>query len=273
MDRDKAMELIGNDSSDIEIKFKFYKDLVEEYFPAGCSLKGEEKKTFFFKLDSQLIDAGFSLIEVEKEENRYNYRYRIAGVEAYVELIWQYADRFNQVWTDCHFLDLGIYLDQFSGNYDTRHGLHVHNFSDGTVAKIVSFIRSLPQWEAEWKKFDIVGIRNELDQRLASRKEQCIALKAPVRTLIKNIGLPYDYEKFDYGYEIYFRIAGRLYLKIAFSASECDESKLLELGKLVRNIDSTCRLLEGWDIKMRTEEENDEDSFYWDSYSWHEPEK
>ena len=42
MDRDKAMELIGNDSSDIEIKFKFYKDLVEEYFPAGCSLKGEE---------------------------------------------------------------------------------------------------------------------------------------------------------------------------------------------------------------------------------------
>lgn len=86
MDREKAMEMVGLNHSDIEIKFEFYEDLVKEYFPDESTLRGEEKKTVFFKLAEQFVDAGFSRIVVKEEENEYEHKYRIEGTEGEVVL-------------------------------------------------------------------------------------------------------------------------------------------------------------------------------------------
>lgn len=279
MDREKAMEMVGLNRSDIEIKFEFYEDLVEEYFPNGSRLCGEENKTVFFKLAEQFADAGFSKIVVKEEENDYEYKYRIEGTEAEVELSWLYTERFTGIYSDGHFLSLKICLDQFShdrwirkNDYSSRK-FYVEEFNDNTAAKIASFIGNLPQWEAEWEKFDIDGIRKEHEQRLDACKRKCNELEAPVRALIRRIGLPYDIEKYDYGYYIYFQIAGRWYVRINFSADACDDGKLQELEKFVKATDESCRRLESWDIRMRTEEENDEDHIYGDNYGWHDPEE
>lgn len=278
MDREKAMELIGQNSSDIEIKFEFYKDLVKEYFPNECILRGEEKKTAFFKLAEQLVNAGFSRIEVKEGENEYEHKYRIEGTEGEVVLTWSYSELFKGIWSDCHSLFWEISLDQFShdrfreNDYTSRE-FYVSEFNDDTAAKVASFIRNLPQWEAEWKKFDIDGIRKEHEQRLKACKMKCDELEAPVMALIRRIGLPYYIEKYDYAYVLYVQIAGRWYVKIDFSANACDDGKLQELEKFVKAMDESCRRFEGWNIKMRTEEENDEDYIYSDSYCWHDPEE
>ena len=127
MDREKAMEMVGLNRSDIEIKFEFYEDLVEEYFPNGSRLCGEENKTVFFKLAEQFADAGFSKIVVKEEENDYEYKYRIEGTEAEVELSWLYTERFTGIYSDGHFLSLKICLDQFSHDRWIRKNDLVYN--------------------------------------------------------------------------------------------------------------------------------------------------
>ena len=104
-------------------------------------------------------------------------------------------------------------------------------------------------------------------------KKKCDALESSVRALIRNIGLPYDFEKHDIGYTIFFQIAGKWYVRIDLSADECDDDKLHELEKFIKATDTLCRRYENWDIKMRSEEENEEDYIFDDSYNWHEPEK
>lgn len=277
MDREKAMEMIGY-HSDIEVKFEFYEDLVKEYFSGSSDLKGAEKKEAFFRLDSQLVDAGFSRIEEKREDDRCECKYIIPGIGAYVELKWHYLERYTKIWSDCHFLFLVIYFDQFShdrfGENDCQsRGLYVYEYNDNTALKVVSFIRNLSQWESEWEKFDIGGIRKEHKRRLVACKRKCDELEAPVRALIRRIGLPYDIKKYDYDYIIYFQIAGRWYVRINFSADACDDGKLQELEKFVKATDESCCRLEGWDIKMRTEKENDEDHIYGDNYGWHDPEE
>lgn len=278
MDREKAMEMVGLNRSDIEIKFEFYEDLVKEYFPDGSTPRGEEKKTAFFKLAEQFANAGFSRIVVKEEENEYEHKYRIEGTEGEVVLTWSYLERYKSIWSDCHFLFLKICLDQFShdrfreNDYRSRE-FYVDEFNDNTAAKVASFIRNMPQWETKWENFDIGGIRKEHEQILIACKGKCDELEAPVRDLIRRIGLPYDIKKYDYYYDIYFQIAGRWYVRINFSAGACDDDKLLELEKFVKAMDESCRRFEGWNIKMRTEEENDEDYIYSDSYCWHDPEE
>lgn len=127
MDREKEMEMVGLNRSDIEIKFEFYEDLVEEYFPNGSRLCGEENKTVFFKLAEQFADAGFSKIVVKEEENDYEYKYRIEGTEAEVELSWLYTERFTGIYSDGHFLSLKICLDQFSHDTWIRKNDLVYN--------------------------------------------------------------------------------------------------------------------------------------------------
>lgn len=278
MDREKAMEMVGLNHSDIEIKFEFYEDLVKEYFPDESTLRGEEKKIVFFKLAEQFVDAGFSRIVVKEEENEYEHKYRIEGTEGEVVLKWYYAERFKSIWPDCHFLYLQIFLDQFSHdrfreNDYTSRKFYVDEFNDNTAAKVASFIRNLPQWEDKWERFDLDGIRKEHEQRLEACKMKCDELEAPIMALIRRIGLPYDIEKYDYAYVLYFQIAGRWYVKIDFSADNCDDDKLRKLEKFVKATDESCRRFEGWNIKMRTEEENDEDHIYGDSYCWHDPEE
>ena len=276
MDREKAMELIGQNCSDIEIKFEFYEDLVKEYFPNESILRGEEKKTCFLKLAEQFVYAGFSRLMVKEEENEYEQKYRIEGTEGEVVLNWGYLERFKSIWSDCHFLYLKISLDQFShdrfreNDYRSR-AFYVEEFNDNTAAKVASFIRNLQRWEAEWEKFDIAGIRKEHEQRIEACKRKCNELEAPIRALIRRIGLPYDIKKYDYDYYIYFQIAGRWYVRINFSAETCDDSKLQELEKFVKATDESCHRLESWNIRMRTEEENDEDHIYGDNYGWHDP--
>ena len=46
-----------------------------------------------------------------------------------------------------------------------------------------------------------------------------------------------------------------------------------ELEKFIKATDTLCRRFENWDIKMQSEEENEEDYIFDDSYNWHEPEK
>lgn len=196
MDREKAMEMIGY-HSDIEVKFEFYEDLVKEYFPGSSDLKGAEKKEAFFRLDSRLVDAGFSRTEEKREDDRCECKYIIPGIGAYVELKWHYLERYTKIWSDCHFLFLVIYFDQFShdrfGENDCQsRGLYVHEFNDNTVLMVASFIRNLPQWEAEWEKLDIAGIHKEREQRLVASAKKCDALEIPVMALIRRIGLPYD---------------------------------------------------------------------------------
>lgn len=204
MDKEYAMELIGRNCSDTEIKMEFYENLVEEYFHESGEPKGEEKKAFFFKLDEQLVNAGFTRVETVQEENHCENKYRIAGTEAYIKLSWSYLERYRIIWTDCHFLFLAIYFDQFVGDGDVYNGLYVNEFGDYTGAKVAYFIRNLPQWEAEWEAFDIEGIRKECEKRYNANKKKCDAFESPVRALIRNIGLPYDFEKHDIGYTIFF---------------------------------------------------------------------
>lgn len=277
MDKEYAMELIGRNCSDTEIKMEFYESIVEEYFHESGEPKGEEKKAFFFKLDEQLVNAGFTRVETVLEENHCEHKYRIAGTEAYIKLCWNYWERFRTIWTDCHWLSLAIYLDQFVGYGDVsnkiHNGLYVNEFGDYTGAKAAYFIRNLPQWEAEWKAFDIEGIHKEREKKLNASKKKCDAFESPVRALIRNIGLPYDFEKHDIGYTIFFQIAGKWYVRIDLSADECDDDKLHELEKFIKATDTLCRRFKNWNIKMRSEEENEEDYIFDDSYNWHEPEK
>lgn len=228
-------------------------------------------------MDEQLVNAGFTRVETVQKENKCEHKYRIAGTEAYIELSWSYWERFRTIWTDCHWLSLAIYLDQFVGYGDVsnkiHNGLYVNEFGDYTGAKVAYFIRNLPQWEAEWEAFDIEGIRKELEKRYNANKKKCDALESSVRALIRNIGLPYDFEKHDIGYTIFFQIAGKWYVRIDLSADECDDDKLHELEKFIKATDTLCRRFENWDIKMQSEEENEEDYIFDDSYNWHEPEK
>ena len=253
MDKEYAMELIGRNWSDTEIKMEFYESLVEEYFPESGVPKGEEKKAFFFKLDEQLVNAGFTRVETVQEENHCEHKYRIAGTEAYIRLSWSYLERYRIIWTDCHVLFLVICLDQFVGDGDVsneiHNGLYVNEFGDYTGAKVAYFIRNLPQWEAEWKAFDIEGIHKEREKKLNASKMKCDAFESPVRALIRNIGLPYDFEKHDIGYTIFFQIAGKWYVRINFSADECDDDKLQELEKFIKATDALCRRFENWDIR------------------------
>ena len=157
MDKEYAMELIGRNCSDAEVKMEFYESLVEEYFPESGEPKGEEKKAFFFKLDEQLVNAGFTRVETVQEENHCENKYRIAGTEAYIELNWRYLERYRTIWTDCHFLFLAIYLDQFVGDVSNKihNGLYVNEFGDYTGAKVAYFIRNLPQWKPNGRRLTL----------------------------------------------------------------------------------------------------------------------
>lgn len=112
----------------------------------------------------------------------------------------------------------------------------------------------------------------EVEQRKSALRAKCAAIEVPVRDFVRHIGLPYDITKRDDGYDVYFRISGGMYLKAYFTADNYSEDKLRELEKLVKCVDSSCRSLNGWRFKMRTEEENEDDYITGDDYSWYEAE-
>lgn len=275
MNREEAKELVSNGYSDMEIKKEFYDGIVKEYFSGGRLLEGVDEKSLFFKIDGQLNDVGFSCIEEEIEENRCMRKYRIAGTSAYVELYWRYSKGIlNRGGVGYrNFLFLSIHLDQFNGENDpVDRGFYVEDRVEDVAARCASFIRGIPQWEEEWERFDIAGVRREVEQRKSALRAKCAAIEVPVRDFVRHIGLPYDITKWDDGYDVYFRISGGMYLKAYFTADNYSEDKLRELEKLVKCVDSSCRSLNGWRFKMRTEEENEDDCITGDDYSWHEAE-
>ena len=275
MNREEAMECVSYGCSDMEIKKEFYDGIVKEYFSGGRLLEGVDEKSLFFKIDGQLADAGFSCIEEEIEENRCMRKYRIAGTSAYVELSWRYSKGIlNRGGVGYrNFLFLSIHLDQFNGENDpVDRGFYVEDRVEDVAARCASFVRGIPQWEEEWERFDIAGVRREVEQRKSALRAKCAAIEVQVRDFVRHIGLPYDITKWDDGYDVYFRISGGMYLKAYFTADNYSEDKLRELEKLVKCVDSSCRSLNGWRFKMRTEEENEDDYITGDDYSWHEAE-
>lgn len=269
------MECVSYGRSDMEIKKEFYDGLVEEYFSGGRLSEEVDAKSLFFKIDGQLADAGFSCIEEEIGVNRCMRKYRIAGTGAYVELSWRYSkgilSRGGVGYRN--FLFLSIHLDQFNGEDDpVDRGFYVEERREDVAARCASFVRGIPQWEAEWERFDIAGVRREVEQRKSAIRAKCAAIEVPVRDFVRHIGLPYDITKWDDGYDVFFRISGGMYLKASFTADNYSEEKLRELEKLAKQVDASCRSLNGWCFRMRTEEENEEDYVTDDAYSWHEPE-
>jgi|GEM_PF-4859466 len=275
MNREEAMECVSYGCSDMEIKKEFYDGLVEEYFSGGGLLEEADDKSQFFKIDGQLADAVFSCIEEEIGVNRCMRKYRIAGTGAYVELSWRYSkgilSRGGVGYRN--FLFLSIHLDQFNGEDDpVDRGFYVEERREDVAARCASFVRGIPQWEEEWERFDIAGVRREVEQRKSAIRAKCAAIEVPVRDFVRHIGLPYDITKWDDGYDVFFRISGGMYLKASFTADNYSEEKLRELEKLAKQVDASCRSLNGWCFRMRTEEENEEDYVTDDAYSWHEPE-
>lgn len=269
------MECVSYGCSDMEIKKEFYDGIVKDYFSGGRLLEGVDEKSLFFKIDGQLADAGFSCIEEEIEENRCMRKYRIAGTSAYVELYWRYSKGIlNRGGVGYrNFLFLSIHLDQFNGEGNpVDREFYVEDRVEDVAARCASFVRGIPQWEAEWERFDIAGVRREVEQRKSALRAKCAAIEVPVRDFVRHIGLPYDITKRDDGYDVYFRISGGMYLKAYFTADNYSEDKLRELEKLVKQVDASCRSLNGWSFRMRTEEENEEDYVTDDAYSWYEPE-
>ena len=275
MNREEAMECVSYGCSDMEIKKEFYDGLVEEYFSGGRLLEEADDKSLFFKIDGQLNDVGFSCIEEEIGVNRCMRKYRIAGTGAYVELSWRYSkgilSRGGVGYRN--FLFFSIHLDQFNGEDDpVDRGFYVEDRVEDVAARCASFVRGIPQWEAEWERFDIAGVRREVEQRKSALRAKCAAIEVPVRDFVRHIGLPYDITKRDDGYDVFFRISGGMYLKASFTADNYSEDKLYELEKLVKQVDASCRCLNGWHFRMRAEVENEEDYVTDDAYSWYEPE-
>lgn len=269
------MECVSYGRSDMEIKKEFYDGIVKEYFSGGGLLEEADDKSLFFKIDGQLNDVGFSCIEEEIGVNRCMRKYRIAGTGAYVELSWRYSkgilSRGGVGYRN--FLFLSIHLDQFNGEDDpVDRGFYVEYRIEDVAARCASFVRGIPQWEEEWERFDIAGVRREVEQRKSAIRAKCAAIEVPVRDFVRHIGLPYDITKWDDGYDVFFRISGGMYLKASFTADNYSEDKLRELEKLAKQVDASCRSLNGWCFRMRTEEENEEDYVTDDAYSWHEPE-
>ena len=275
MDRKEIMKHIVRNTSDAQIKWEFYKDIINDHF-RNCSRLTDsydetnlvEAEEWFAELKQQLEDAGFSCVDIISNDNSNKYIYRLAGADAYIKLNKSiYNSRCHNGQKVCSMY-MKIYLDQFKGkdlsysNWEDNAGFEIGDHKDA-VGLAVSFIRNIPQYEKQWKEFDIAAIHKELEQKRTR-------LDSLIKALIRNAELPYDIQEDKWRYDVYFQLPGGWYMRAEISA-EMDLDRLPELDKLIRNTASSCSRLGDLYFKIRTEQENDEDNIYYDNYTWMKP--
>lgn len=275
MDKKEIMKhIVGNDSDD-EIKWEFYHEIIYSQFKV-CSLWTDsydktnlvEAEEWFAELKQQLEIAGFTCVDIISNDNSNKYIYRLTGTDAYIKFIKGiYRSRFHNGKEICSMY-MKIYLDQFKGkdlsysNGEDNAGFEIGDHKDA-VGLAVSFIRNIPQYEKQWKEFDIAAIHKELEQKRTR-------LDYLIKALIRNAKLPYDIQEDKWRYDVYFQLPGGWYIRTEISA-EMDLDRLPELEQFIRNTASSCSRLGDLYFKIRTEKENDEDYIYGDDYAWHDP--
>lgn len=275
MDRKEIMKHIVRNTSDAQIKWEFYHEIIYSQLKV-CSLWTDsydktnlvEAEEWFAELKQQLEIAGFTCVDIISNDNSNKYIYRLTGTDAYIKLDKSiYNSRCHNGQKVCSIY-MAIYLDQFKGkdlsysNGENNAGFDIGDQKDA-VSLAVSFIRNIPQYEKQWKEFDIAAIHKELEQKRTR-------LDSLIKALIRNAELPYDIQEYKWGYDVYFQLPGGWYMRTEISA-EMDLDRLPELEQFIRNTASSCSRLGDLYFKIRTEQENDEDYIYDDDYVWHEP--
>ncbi len=275
MDRKEIMKHIVRNTSDAQIKWEFYKDIINDHF-RNCSRLTRsydetnlvEAEEWFAELKQQLEDAGFSCVDIISNDNSNKYIYRLTGADAYIKLNKSiYNSRYHNGQKVC-YVYMQIFLDLFKGkdlsysNGEDNAGFEIGDHKDA-VGLAVSFIRNIPQYEKQWKEFDIAAIHKELEQKRTR-------LDSLIKALIRNAELPYDIQEDKWRYDVYFQLPGGWYIRTEISA-EMDLDRLPELEKFIKNTASSCSRLGDLYFKIRTEEENDEDYIYYDNYTWMKP--
>ena len=278
MDRKEIMKHIVRNTSDAQIKWEFYHEIIYSQFKV-CSLWTDsydktnlvEAEEWFAELKQQLEVAGFTCVDIISNDNSNKYIYRLNGADAYIKFIKRiFRSRFHNGKEICSMY-MKIYLDQFKGkdlsysNGEDNAGFEIGDHKDA-VGLAVSFIRNIPQYEKQWKEFDIAAIHKELEQKRAG-------LYSLVKALIRSAGLPYDIQEDKWGYDVYFLLPEGWYIRTGISA-EMDLDRLPELEKFIRNSASSCSRLGDLYFKIRTEQENDEDFVFGDMYgNWKNPDE
>ena len=275
MDRKEIMKHIVRNTSNAQIKWEFYKDIINDHF-RNCSRLTRsydetnlvEAEEWFAELKQQLEIAGFTCVDIISNGNSNEYTYRLEATDAYIKLEKSiYNSRYHNGQKVC-YVYMQIFLDLFKGkdlsysNGEDNAGFEIGDNKDA-VGLAVPFIRNIPQYEKQWKEFDIAAIHKELEQKRTR-------LDSLIKALIRNAELPYDIQEDKWRYDVYFQLPGGWYIRTEISA-EMDLDRLPELDKLIRNTASSCSRLGDLYFKIRTEEDNDEDNIYYDNYTWMKP--